>query len=80
MSSTAIQSVPPRIGKSTLRDDVLLILGEEFPLNAKDIFLRVKRRSGREVTYQAVHKTLKQLLVQKILVKEKMGIASQRSG
>lgn len=73
MSSSVLHTIPSHKGKSTLRDDILLILSEEFPLNAKEIFLRVKRRNGREVTYQAVHKTLKQLLEQKILIKEKNG-------
>lgn len=57
-------------GQGTMRDDILSILSEEFPLTAKEISARVKRQMGKNVTYQAVHKTIQQMVERKILTKQ----------
>ncbi len=57
-------------GQGTVRDDILSILSEEFPLSANEIASRVKRQMGKNITYQAVHKTIQQMVERKILAKE----------
>ncbi|MEK6970766.1 MAG: hypothetical protein AABW68_03675, partial [archaeon] len=60
----------PFIGpRGSVRDEILSILSEEFPLSTKEIFSRVKK-GGKEVSYQAVHKTLVQLVSQKVVEKK----------
>jgi len=43
------------------------ILGEEWPLSAKEVFNRVCRALNKTVSYQAVHKVLKQLVFEGVL-------------
>jgi hypothetical protein len=52
---------------------IIQILGEEWPLSAKEIFNRVKKNSGQPISYQAVHKTLGELLEGKVLEKSEKG-------
>lgn len=66
-----ISSIPFLGGKGTLRDDILNTLSKENFLTAKEIFTRVKRQGEKDVTYQAVHKTIKQMVEKKVLMKEK---------
>lgn len=56
-------------GKNSVKDDIFTILGEEPRLSAKEIHARIKRK-GKNVTYQAVHKTLLHLAEQKVIDKE----------
>jgi Fe2+ or Zn2+ uptake regulation protein len=56
-------------GPGTVRDDILSLLSEEYPLTAKEIYSRVRRQMGKNVTYQAVHKTIKQMVEKKIVLK-----------
>ncbi len=69
MKAPAISSIPFLGGKNSVKDDIFSILSEEPHLSAKEIHTRVKRKQGKDVTYQAVHKTIKQLLNQNILIK-----------
>ena len=52
------------------RDLILKILSEEWPLSAKEIFSRVSKNSSKDISYQAVHKTLNSLVEESILEKE----------
>ena len=46
-----IGAIPFIGGKGTIRDSILSILSEEFPLSAKEIYSRVKHQ-GKNVSYQ----------------------------
>jgi len=53
----------PTLGKGTsTKDTIIQILSEEWPLSVKQIYERVKKKSDHPLTYQAVHKVIKQLL------------------
>ncbi len=56
-------------GKNSVKDDIFSILSEGPNLSAKEIHTRVKRKQGKDVTYQAVHKVLLSLIEQKMLEK-----------
>ena len=45
------------------------LLSTKWPLKAKVIYQEVKQQ--KQVSYQAIHKTLKQMVKEKVLVKEK---------
>ena len=61
----------PGKGKS-VKDCIISILSAEWPLSAKKIYNRIKS-GGAEVSYQAVHKALKELSGKGILEKEDKG-------
>ncbi|MDP2666344.1 MAG: transcriptional repressor [Candidatus Diapherotrites archaeon] len=69
MSTQKLTSIPFIGGQGSTRDEILAILSEEFPFSAKEIYARVKRQ-GRNVSYQAVHKTLQSLIEQRVLEKQ----------
>lgn len=50
------------------RDHIVSILTEYWPLTTKTIFALLTKRQGINITYQAVQKTLKNLLAQGIIV------------
>ncbi len=53
----------PLTNKSTnTRELIIEILAEQWPLTAKQIFLLVKKQFNKPITYQAVHKTIKELV------------------
>ena len=59
----------PNVGsqKGSTRDAIIAILSREWPLSAKELYNRVKRENtGSAVSYQAVHKMIKQLLGQQM--------------
>lgn len=58
----------PKSAKNT-KEAVILILSNEWPLSAKKIYNKV-RKMGLSVTYQAVFKTIKQLLDEGTLQKD----------
>ncbi len=51
------------------RDHIVSILTEYWPLTTKTIYSVMTRQNGQSITYQAVQKTLKQLLSQGIVVR-----------
>ncbi|MFH0969993.1 MAG: hypothetical protein V1776_00855 [Candidatus Diapherotrites archaeon] len=63
------EAVPFTGGSQRVRDYVLVILSEEFPLTVKEIYRQVLKQ-GNNVTYQAVHKVITQLLSENILEKK----------
>ena len=52
------------------RDLILKILSEEWPLSAKEVYSRVSKVSSKEISYQAIHKTLISLVEENIIEKE----------
>src|SRR3989344_2244287 len=52
------------------KENIILILSEQWPLSTKEIFERVRKSSGNPLTYQAVHKSLRELLDEAVLEKE----------
>ena len=62
--------LPEINGKSgSTRDLVISVLSKEWPLTSKEIFARLVKAFASPVTYQAVHKTVAQLVDQKVLVR-----------
>ncbi len=56
--------------KRPVRDVIIEILSTEWPLSCRKIHWRLKRKYGISVTYQAVHKTVKQMVEEKVLAEE----------
>src|SRR3989338_223966 len=54
------------------KDLIISILSMKHPLSSKRIYNEIKRRYGYSATYQAIHKSILQLLEQGVLVKEDM--------
>ncbi len=52
-------------GKEGLKELVVKVLSEEWPLSAREIYGRISKHSG--VSYQGVHKALKQLAANRVL-------------
>ena len=69
MNNNLISKAVPHEQKVT--NHIIEILSNEFPLTTKQIYNKLKRNYGVNVTYQAVHKHVKQLLEQKVLSKDK---------
>jgi len=51
---------------SSSKEIIIQILSEEWPLSSKQIHSKI-RRYGKSVSYQAVHKTLKELIKNNVL-------------
>lgn len=62
-----LPSQSPR--KPSTRDLIISILGDQWPLSAKEISTRLGKKSDAQVSYQAVHKLLAQLCEEKVLEK-----------
>lgn len=69
MSST----IPFSGGSSRVRDKLLFILSSDFPLTVKQLYSRIERE-GQDVTYQAVHKVITQLIEEGIVEKKDKGV------
>jgi cellulose synthase/poly-beta-1,6-N-acetylglucosamine synthase-like glycosyltransferase len=60
----------PTLGKPrTVKDAIISVLSQDWPLTAKKIFVKVKNMN-LDISYQAVHKTIQELLESEILVKQ----------
>jgi len=60
----------PGLGREkNVKDCVIFILSAEWPLTGKKIYNRIRKQHELPVTYQAVHKTLKKLIEDEVLVK-----------
>jgi predicted transcriptional regulator len=57
------------LGFSGSKDLILSVLTQEWPLSAKEIFLKVQKESSKEVSYQAIHKLLNLLVDEKVILK-----------
>ncbi len=67
----------PAATPTSTRDAIISVLGEQWPLSAKKLYNEVRRR-GVCVTYQAVHKTVKWLIVQGVVLKGESGYVLDR--
>jgi hypothetical protein len=56
-------------GHGSVKNNVVQLLAEESPLSAKQLHARLARRFGINVSYQAVHKTLTQMVNEEVLSK-----------
>lgn len=61
----------PDKSKST-KDQIINILTRRYPLKAKAIYASIKKEYASSVTYQAVHKLLKELVDEEVLKKKKL--------
>ena len=52
------------------RDLIIKILSNEWPLSAKEIYSRVQKINQKSISYQAIHKTIKQLVNNGTLIKD----------
>ncbi len=59
--------------EESVRNKIIEILSENWPLKGKQIHNKLQRGYEVSVSYQAVHKQLKQMLEEKILLKNKSG-------
>lgn len=59
--------------KKSTREAVISVLSEEWPLTAQGLFLRIVRQNKTQLSYQAVHKVLQQLLKEGVLEKRVRG-------
>ncbi len=57
--------------KST-KDQIINILTRRYPLKTKAVYASIKKEYASSVTYQAVHKLLKELVDEGVLVKEEL--------
>ena len=47
--------------KPAVKDLIIQLLGEEWPLTARQIHLKIRRQTPASITYQGVHKAVRQL-------------------
>jgi len=64
------QALPDLQEGRGVKDIIIHVLSEEWPLSSNEIYTKAKRKYGLNSTYQAVHKMLKQLANQGVLAKE----------
>ena len=70
----ALNFLLPQHGKKqSTKDCIVSILTAEWPLTAKKLFHAIKKRYGKHVTYQAIHKALQELVDQGSMEKTKEG-------
>ncbi|MBI2141739.1 hypothetical protein HYU16_04945 [Candidatus Woesearchaeota archaeon] len=60
-------------GRETTKEVILQILAESWPLTVRKIYSEVKNKSGKIVTYQAVYKSVKELLSGGVLSRQENG-------
>ena len=57
-----------QLKKEAVKDLIILLLAEQWPLTARKIYYLVKK--SKTITYQAVHKTLQHLLREEIVARD----------
>jgi len=57
-------------GEGKVKDAVVNVLRSEWPLSLKEIYFATVKQHCLNVSYQAVHKALKQLIESRIVVKQ----------
>ena len=53
-----------------LRDSILSVLAVQWPLSAREVYTHVTKSHKITITYQGVHKTLKQMVSEGVLLIE----------
>jgi len=61
------------------KDAVVSLLSREYPLSVKAISLKIRKKYGISVTFQAVYKVVNQLLDEGVLVKEGKEVAINKN-
>ena len=59
-------------GKST-KDLVITLLLRHHPLNVKQVWYKIRRTFGKNISYQAVYKSVSELMETGVLVKNEIG-------
>ena len=54
--------------KKNVKSAVIEILSLEWPLSAKEVYNKVKKITDKNITYQAVYKTIKELVEKKVIL------------
>jgi hypothetical protein len=54
---------------TSTKQKIIIILTDEWPLTAKKIYNRLQKEFKTNITYQAVHKIIKELTIENIIVK-----------
>ena len=62
--------IPLEMEEKTTKKRIIEILSKEWPLTAKKIYNNLKKEYSLSITYQAVHKTMDQLVEKKVLIKK----------
>lgn len=65
--------------ESSTKDIIIEILSEEFPLSIKKIYNTVRKKYRKQVSYQAVHKAVYELLNEKVLFKKRKEYSLSRN-
>jgi len=63
----------PSLSNSPTKENIIELLSHEWPLTAKKIYRRVIKNYKTSITYQGVHKSLRELIDNSILQKNKEG-------
>ena len=56
--------------EESISNKIVEVLSETWPLTAKQIYHRLQRNYGASISYQAVHKHIKQMISENILTKK----------
>ena len=62
--------VPRGKSESAVPEMVIELLTDEWPLSLKGLHLRIRRRFAKEISYQAVHKAVRKMFKEDVLVME----------
>jgi len=66
-------SIPQLSGKNTTKDYVISVLSYDWPLSIKKLYNFIKKKHGYKATYQAVYKTVNELMKDDVLKKSDEG-------
>jgi len=61
------------LAAKSVKDKIILVLGDKWPLKAKEMLSYLKHNLNANVTYQAVYKSLNELIEEKIVEKTEQG-------
>lgn len=61
--------------EESMRNKIIEILSESWPLTAKQTYNKLQRNYAVTVSYQAVHKQLKQMIEEKMILKDGKNIS-----
>ena len=64
-------------GEHNLKNLVIAILSQQWPLNSRQIYKEISAEHYRSITYQGVHKAIRQLIEQGIVRKDSAGSRGQ---
>ncbi len=69
----AINLILPELDKpKSTKDQIINIVARRYPLKAKEIYSSIKKEYASSVSYQAIHKLLRELVDDRVFVKEEL--------